>query len=179
MKPSELTFKGFAVAAIIALAAFGSSNVQAQTSATGQADAFATIAQAMTITKTADLNFGIVISAAGTVQVAAQAAPPTVTYTGVTGVTGGTISAAEFDVTGTANAVYAVTTPVGSITLQEAGGNTMTADTFTSGSASGTFTLDGLGNDTIFVGATLNVSAGLNPGLYTSTAPFNVTVDYN
>lgn len=179
MKISVLPFKGIIAAAVIAVAAFGADTAKAQTSATGQADAFATIAQAMTITWVSDVNFGIVISAAGTVQVAAEAAPPTVTYTGVTGVSGGTTSAAEFDVTGTANSVYAVTVPAGAITLQEAGGNTMTADTFTSGSASGTFTLDGTGADTIFVGATLNVAAGLNSGLYTSTAPFNVTVDYN
>lgn len=179
MKVSILPLKGIAVATVVTLAAFGSGPAKAQTAATGTADAFATIAQAMTINWVSDLNFGYVISAAGTVQVAPEASPPTVTYTGVTGVTGGTISAAEFDVTGSANAVYSVSVPAGSITLQEPGGNTMTADTFASGSASGTYTLDGTGADTIYVGATLNVTAGLNPGLYTSTAPFSVTVDYN
>ena len=179
MKINLSAIKGLCAAAIVAAASFGASDAKAQTAATGQADAFATIAQAMTITWVSDLNFGTVISAAGTVQVVPGPATPTVNYGGVTPVAGGTITAAEFTVTGNNNATFAVTVPAGSITLQEGGGNTMTADTFTSACASVTCTLSGAGADTIYVGATLNVTAGLNAGLYTSTAPFDVTVNYN
>ena len=82
---------------------------------------------------------------------------------------------AVFDVQGDPNAIYAVTLPV-SVVLTDAAGNTMSVDNFTSLPAANGLT-DAGGQQTLFVGGTLNVSSNQGFGSYTGI--MSVTVDYN
>ena len=83
----------------------------------------------------------------------------------------GTVTAAEFTVTGLSDATYSITFP-NSTTITNAG-NTMTIDNYTENA---TNILTG-GSETFKVGATLNVNADQAAGAYTGN--FIVTVDYN
>jgi len=158
----------------ILMAAF-TAGAFAQVSAT--ANASATIITPITITNTADMNFG---------NVAVNATPGTVVITpaGVRSVTGGctlpavagTVSAAAFTVTGVPDATYSITLPAAATTITS-GANNMTVDTWTS-SPTPTGTLTG-GTENLTIGATLNVAGGQAPGVYTSATPFTVTVNYN
>ena len=150
--------------------------------ASATASVSATIVTPISISKTNDMNFGrvAVTSTAGNVILA-----PAGTRSTTGGVTlpstGGTsdVSPAIFTVSGTANYTYSITLPSTDVTISN-GSATMTVNTFTSSPtvASGG-TLDGSGDQTLQVGATLHVSANQAAGLYTSATPFTVTVNYN
>ncbi len=153
-------------------------NAEGPASASATANATATIITPISITNVADLNFGNIVAGTG-------AGTVTVATTGTRTSTGdvilpsanavqGTVNAAQFKVTGLADATYAITLPT-SIYISETGGETMTVDNFTS-NPSGTGSLAG-GTQTLSVGARLNVGAGQVAGDYTGT--FNVTVAYN
>lgn len=162
-----------ALAVTIVMLAFSAATF-AQVSAT--ATASATIVAPITITKTVDMNFGNVAvnNTAGTV---------VLTPAGVRSATGGctlpattgTVAAASFTVGGTAGYTYSITLPATN-TISD-GTNSMTVNTFTS-NPTPTGTLTG-GTSTLTVGATLNVAGSQPAGVYTSTAPFTVTVNYN
>ncbi|MDQ0639295.1 hypothetical protein QF042_002860 [Pedobacter sp. W3I1] len=146
----------------------------AQASAT--ADASATIVTPISISKTADMNFGNVATngAVGTVVLA-----PAGTRTSTGGVTVpttvGTVTAASFTVSGSGAYTYAITLP--SSVVITSGTDNMTVNTFTSTPATtGTLTA---GTQIIKVGATLNLVASQAVGSYTSATPFTVTVNYN
>lgn len=164
---------------ILAIAIVGLAfSVNAFSQATATATASATIITPISISKTADMNFGnVAVSAtvAGTVVLA-----PAGTRTSTAGVTlpasAGTVAAAAFTVTGSGSSTYAITLPTLAHTISS-GGNNMTVTSFTS-TPSGTGTLSS-GTQDITVGATLNVSAAQAPGTYTSGTPFSVTVNYN
>ncbi|WP_242692267.1 DUF4402 domain-containing protein [Aridibaculum aurantiacum] len=164
------------------LAAF-STGVNAQASAT--ATAAANIINPISITKNVDLNFGNVAvqaSTGGTVVLT-----PAGGRTATSGVTlpavAGTVTAAQFTVSGEGARTYSITLP--SSVVLENGSNTMTANNFTSdptnttgagllsGSAGGT------GTQVVRVGATLNVDPAQAAGAYISLTPFTVTVNYN
>ncbi|GGH63877.1 hypothetical protein HNQ91_002427 [Filimonas zeae] len=162
----------FATAALMAFHATG----HAQASAT--ATATATIVTPISISKTDNLNFGNVAvhaTTAGTVVLSpggARSATGGVTLPA----TPGTVAAASFTVSGEGNYTYAITLPSSALTITD-GTNTMTVTDFTS-TPNGTGTLSS-GTQTLNVGATLNVAAGQAAGVYTSAAPFTVTVNYN
>ena len=150
-------------------------NAYSQVSATSTATA--TIVAPITISKVIDLNFGNVAvgNTSGTVKL---------TPAGVRSSTGGavlttvvgTVSAASFTTTGQVGSTYSITLPNAPTTLKS-GGNTMTCDQWTSSPRP-----DGIlttGTQTITVGATLNVTANQATGVYISTAPFPITVNYN
>lgn len=165
---------------IAAIAVMGfSADAFAQQSSSASANTSATIIQPIAITKTTDLSFGNVAvhtTNAGTVELAttgSRTAGGGVTLPATTG----TVSAAEFDVTGAANYTYSITLP-SSVTLDDNNSHTMTVNTFVSNPAT-TGTLDGSGEQTIAVGATLNVAGGQAPGTYESDTDFQVTVNYN
>jgi hypothetical protein len=84
--------------------------------------------------------------------------------------------AGTFNVTGGANLGYTIALPAAAITLNDGGANNMTVDTFTHSYGVGPGTLDGTGNDSFTVGATLNIGAAQPAGLYQGT--YTVTVDY-
>lgn len=84
-------------------------------------------------------------------------------------------SPVTFDVSGDANASYSISLPV-SVVLSDPSANTMVVDNFTS-SPTPAGVLDGSGQQTLFVGATLNVSSNQPFGSYSGL--MSVTVDYN
>jgi hypothetical protein len=160
----------------LAIIALGFSTASfAQVSAT--ATASGTIVTPIAITKTVDLNFGnmAVSATAGTV-ILAPAGTRTITGGVTLPANTGTVTAAEFNVTGQAGYTYSITLPTTPTTVAS-GANTMTVNAFTSTpSSTGTLTA---GAETIKVGATINVGANQAAGTYTSATPFTVTVNYN
>lgn len=172
MRRSRYGSRSAWIAGLALLAVVWLAGAPAAYAATTSATATATVYVALTITKTADLNFGGLLpgAAAGTVTVNPDG---TRTGTGVTLVGGSTFGAATFALSGQPNASYTIALP-SSITITD-GTNTMTVDTFTS-NPSGTGQLDASGSATLRVGATLKVGANQPPGTYSGT--FDVTVDY-
>jgi hypothetical protein len=152
------------------LAALSASQAWAA-SATSNADAV--VIAPIGISNTTGLNFGRVAptGVAGTVVVDTADGR---TSTNVDLVSGGTVTSADFAITGEASEGYSITLPA-SATITS-GANNMTVDTFTH-SAGGSPALDGTGNHSFSVGATLNVGAAQAVGTYTGT--FSVTVNYN
>jgi len=152
------------------------SGVGAFAQSTASATASATIVTPISITKTVDMNFGnVAVTASGGTVILATDGSRTktggVTLPAVTG----TVTAAEFDVTGEGNYTYVITLPSGNHTISS-GLNTMTVNGFNYSSGAGTLSS---GAQTFSVGATLNVSATQPAGTYTSATPFDVTVNYN
>ncbi|MHC4984433.1 MAG: DUF4402 domain-containing protein [Planctomycetota bacterium] len=130
----------------VGLAALGTSQAWA---ASANSNADAEVVAPIGISNTTGMNFGRVspTGVAGTVVLDTAGSR---TATNVDLLSGGTVAAAAFAVTG---------------------GATLTHD------AGGAPALDGTGNDSFNVGATLNVGAAQAAGSYTGT--FSVTADYN
>ena len=165
---------------IAAIAVMGfSADASAQQTSSASANTSATIIQPIAIVKSADLSFGNVAvhsTNAGTVALSTgggRTAGGGVTLPATTG----TVTAAEFEVTGAPNYTYSISLP-SSVTLDDNNAHTMTVNTFVSNPAT-TGTLDGSGEQTISVGATLQVAGGQAPGTYESDTDFQVTVNYN
>ena len=160
----------------VSIIAAGSANA-GQASATTAASANAAIIADITLSKTADMNFGDVIagSALGTVVLTAAASPSRSTTGGTELGNSGSVSSATFTVGGEGSSTYSITLPSSDVTITSSS-NTMTVNTFTS-SPSGTGTLSG-GSETLYVGATLNVGADQASGA-NYTGSFDVTVAYN
>ncbi len=141
--------------------------------ATSSATASATVLTPIAISTTTNMSFGDLYAdnvAIGTV-VLDVAGARTVTGSVATGPTAG--AAAVFAVTGTASATYAVTVPAADVTITS-GANTMIVNTFVHNSGGA---LDGTGNDTFNVGATLNVGISQAAGAYSGS--FNMVANYN
>jgi hypothetical protein len=183
--------RGLVMAGIVALAAMASSDAYAQASDQATASANAVIAKPITITTTANLDFGTIVpNSAGDLTVVVDTAdttPPTLGGVVDGAWIGGTISSAAFDVTGRPNASYGITLPASATITGGATGATMTVDTFNDSfggtnavPASSTLVVGatpGLGEDSFTVGATLTVPAAQAADTYTGN--FNVTVAYN
>lgn len=163
--------------AIVMIAGY-SASIMAQ--ATASASASATIVTPITLTKTADMNFGnvAVTGTSGTV-VLAPAGTRTLTGGATLPATTGTVAAATFTVGGEGTYTYAITLPSTDYTITETVGSTatMTVNAFTS-DPSGTGALTA-GSQTLSVGATLNVGVSQAAGTYTNGTGFDVTVNYN
>lgn len=95
---------------------------------------------------------------------------------GVVLVSSGAGTAAQFSVSGDANATYAISLPADGAVSLASGANSMAVNTFTS-SPSPTGTLSAGGTQTLSVGATLTVGGNQPVGTYSGT--FDVTVNYN
>lgn len=150
------------------------SSAFAQASAT--ANASATIVTPISISKTADLDFGNVATN-GTVGTVVLTPAGTRTFTGgvTLPATTGTVTAASFTVSGSGSYTYAITLPA-SVTITS-GSDNMIVNNFTSTpSTTGALVA---GQQVITVGATLNLVASQAEGAYTSATPFTVTVNYN
>lgn len=153
-----------------------SSKTYAQETAT--ATATATIVTPISITKTVDINFGNVAvqsTNGGTVVLSTAGARTTTGGVTLPAVTG-TVTAASFTINGEGSYTYAITLPSTAHSISD-GTHTMTVTSFVS-NPSGTGALTA-GTQTLKVGATLNVSAAQAAGVYTSSTPFDVTVNYN
>ncbi|PQJ76271.1 DUF4402 domain-containing protein [Polaribacter glomeratus] len=168
MKKTIISF--FTICMIVGI----SNNLNAQNTATESADASATIITPITITNTADLNFGDIIDGTGTVTLS-PAGVRTTDYQAFSGTQAGTVTAASFGITGQGDYTYSITLPTSDVTLTETGSATMIVNAFVS-DPSGTGTLSS-GAGIVSVGATLNVVSGQTAGVYTGT--FDVTVAYN
>ena len=169
--------KTIAASVIVLAAASTSSFAQA----TATASAAATIITPISITKNVDMNFGnIAVSASvsGTVVLAPAGTRTTGGSGGVTlPSTTGTVASAQFTVSGQVSYTYAITLPT-SATLTDGSSHTMTVSSFTSNPSS-TGTLSSGGTQTLYVGATLAVSAAQAAGTYTNSTGVPVTVNYN
>jgi hypothetical protein len=166
------------VTKILAASAFAliisNGNAFAQ-SAEASASASASIISPLAIAQVADMQFGNVAgcSSPSTVLLAVDGSRSV--GSGCAVLTAGTSAAAEFAVSGAADNTYAITLPA-SIQISDGGSNEMTVDSFVS-NPSGTGTLDGAGNQSLQVGATLNLAADQPAGSYSGS--FNVSVIYN
>jgi len=154
----------------VAAASFATS-AQAATTATGTATA--EVLSSLTVTATADLNFGqIAANTGGTVTVNADS---TVASSGAL-ISTGTRAPAAFDVVGSPDAMVIVTLPTAAVNLTRVSGTeTMSLGGFNT-DPNGAFQLDSSGNGAFTVGGTLTVGSGQVPGTYTGT--FSVSVEY-
>ena len=143
------------------LIAFGlvasATGAMAQSSATGTANATATVIRPITVASSTDLAFGNVVpgAAVGTLTLTAAASTVATPTGGVTqpGTQAGTVTAAVFDVGGEGSFTYSITLPVGAATITGPAAATMTVDTFTSTPVT-TGTLSATGTQTLNVGGT-------------------------
>lgn len=164
----------------IALAAFGmAGTAAAQVSAGAYAEAH--IITPLTITKTVDMDFGnvAVINSPGTIVLGTDGSR--LGTGGATPVTNpsGTVTAAEFDITGTPNTQVVVTLPPDApIPVRVYNGAVyMDVTNFISNPVSG-FLIPGGGSLTLEVGATLNTAANQAVGTYHTQSDFVVTINY-
>jgi Domain of unknown function (DUF4402) len=161
----------------------------AQSQAT--ASAAVTLVQPSNITRTQTLQFGKLKGGNN------QQGPGTITVDtfGVRSSTGGAQPiadtpndphAAEFALTGVPGGAYHVNLPSGTVSVPEAGtGPALLASAFTARTLSLGPGVNGMlnpggptpGQDTVFVGATLAVPAGTNPGIYTLALTITATYD--
>ncbi len=141
------------------------------------ATATATIVSPILISKSLDMNFGNVAvgTTAGTV-VMTPAGARSATGGVTLPATVGTVSAATFNVTGTAGYTYTIAITGSPLTVTS-GANTMTVTAFTNSPTSPATLV--AGNNALTVGATLNVGASQAAGIYVSASTFTVTVNYN
>ena len=147
---------------------------------TAQASAAATVLQPVSLVKTVDLNFGnaAVSLAAGGAIVMSPSGTRSTTGVGVTlPATVGTISAANFIVSGAPGFSIVITLPSSAV-VYGPGSTNMVVNNFTS-TPSGTSTLGTGGTCSISVGATLNINAAQASGSYVSSSALPVTVNYN
>lgn len=139
------------------------------------ATATAVILTPLSVAATSNLSFGnIIAGSGGTVTIATNG---TRTSTGVTlpAANPGTISAAQFTVTGTGTSTFTIAVPA-THTISN-GTEDMTVGSFVS-DPTPTGTLAG-GTATVRVGATLTVGNAQAPGTYTNATGFTITVNYN
>jgi hypothetical protein len=175
--------------AIVLLFISTSSFAQGGTTNFDMAAASATIVAPITLEKWIDLEFGdVAVSAVndGTLELLPNGNNPAdrnpangVTVPVVQ--TSGDPLAAKFTASGIVDYTYSITLPTTDIILTRVSGSeVMEVNAFTS-TPSGTGQLDHLtGTQDIYVGATLNVTAGEVPGHYVTDANgFTVTVNYN
>jgi hypothetical protein len=149
--------------------------------ASASANAGATIVTPISIVANDDMNFGNVASSssAGTVELAANGSRLATGGTTLPAITG-IVTAAKFTITGEVGYVWQLTSITATVTLDDGVNPTMDIDTWVFDCTSGTYTLSaGAGTDELFVGATLHVGVSQGAGVYTSTSPIVVTVDYN
>jgi Mat/Ecp fimbriae major subunit len=156
-----------ALVGTVAAAAFASTGAQA---ATATATAKAEILQQITVTKNADLDYAVIVSAAtaGTVQVSTAGVRTCAAVLTCTN----TATAADFSVAGTTAKVVTISVPA-SVSLVS-GANSMSSTLV--GSAA-TMTISATpANNKFQVGGTLSVGANQADGVYTGN--FTVTVNY-
>lgn len=159
----------------------GTALAQAAAQAPASATAVPTVTflPPLTVTKTADLNFGAWIAAANRVYSIGPDAAATTTGSTATFV-GPAKSAASFRAVGSANAAVTWTIPASVPVMSGAGSLTITlVPSIAAGNNALTGQLDATGASTIFVGGTFTSPAAPPPaGTYTNAAGFTVTVTY-
>ena len=157
----------------IAVTGFGAGLSSNALAADADFVASANIQAAIAIAKDNDLDFGDIVPGGSADSVAVDTSGTRNCGAALTCL--GTVQAAQFSVSGTSGATYVLTLP-GAANIQNAGGDQMQVNSFVSSLAGPTGTLDGGGNDSFTVGATLDVGANQAIGAYSGT--FQVTVEY-
>ena len=155
--------------------------VSANAQITASSNAEATIITTINLEMETELNFGnlAVTSTGGVVTLEPTSAAIRTQVGGVTFPTViGTVTAAEFTVTGVPESTYSITLPSTDLTITNPTGQTMIVNNFTS-TPTPTGELSLSGDETIYVGADCIVGDNQAPGVYTSAVPFDVTVNYN
>lgn len=132
----------------------------------------ARVLKQITVTKTSDLDFGTIVAGAAASTVAVSTGAARTCGAGLTCT--GTVSSANFNISGTNNAVVTITGD-NSVTLANGTGGTMAA-ALTRSASTLTLTNSGPVGGSFQVGGTLNIAANQADGAYTGT--FNVTIDY-
>ncbi len=150
-------------------------SVQAQTSATANFTASATIIQPISITTTSDMNFANIDAKDGG-QIILTPDNTRISTGGVELAGAENLSAATFTVSGQPGYTYDISLPGNSYTLTN-GIESMVINNFTSSLSNGNLIADE--SQIIRVGATLNVNPNQTPGFYCTPASLNVTVNYN
>lgn len=148
-----------------------------------QSAASATIVSPIAITNTRALEFGNIAAAtaAGSVTLSPDAITNRTSLVVTLPAVTGTVSSAEFEVTGTPAYTYSIAIAPATVDITN-GVQTMAVGSFTSTpdyTVSGSGTLDATGAENIYVGATLTVGANQASGIYTNATAFTVTVNYN
>ncbi len=150
-------------------------NVNAQPTKSVEVTATANIITPINITKSAELSFGNIIAST-------TAGEVIVDYNNTRTQTGGatfpsidgSISAAQFEVTGFANALYSITLPEDNVVKLTGNGVDMNITDFEHNADE---KLGNNGKETFKIKAKLQVNAGQEAGEYSNT--FDVTVNYN
>lgn len=163
--------KIFALAILILGFAFTSF---AQSSAT--ATVSATLLTPLSITKTADMNFGTVAVSATAGTVALDYNNVTTVTDGVTKFNGITPSTAAFKITGENNKAFGITYP-STVTLAGSVAGSLIVDNIICDKGA-VGTLEG-GTLVLKVKGILNIPANSVAGIYTNTTGLKVTVNYN
>jgi hypothetical protein len=135
----------------------------------------------ISISKDRDMNFGTIAASSGGGTVVLSASGSRSATGGIILPTiNGTVSAAQFTVTGEPGFTYAITLPTDLILYESGVGPAyMIVNGFTrTPSVTGTLNLT-TGTETVLVGATLNVSGAQTAGSYTNDVGFQITVNYN
>ena len=126
------------------------------------------------ITQTTEMDFGTVAGeTASATTVVLTTAGATSSIDGA--FTSGTTAAGVFAVTGEASQAYSITLPADSTVTLTGAGAPMAVDGFNHDAVASP-ALDGTGNDSFNVGATLTIGAGQLAGTYNGS--YTVTVDY-
>ena len=144
-------------------------------SATATATATAKITNTMTVRVASSLFFGELSSSAEAGALALSPAGVRTTTGGVTVNSAVKGTPAAFDVQGHPNATYSVSFPA-AVIMTNGSPNTMVIEKFIS-SPETTGVLDASGQQTLFVGGTLNVDSNQAFGTY--SGELTITVDYN
>ncbi len=164
---------------VLATGLFGATSAFAQASASTSASGSVTLIRPITITKTADLEFGRVVkptAGTGTVSMT-NASDATSAGSGAVTLAGITTSRAKFTIDGEGAQLVNLTVPAsfsignGTDSITVTTTNNLGASTTLSGA------LGGAGTASLNVGGSFNVPFAISTGLYTGT--LNVTAAYN
>lgn len=169
MKKLAILFAGLFIMAISV------QNVNAQYNASDEASASAVIITPIDIAKEADLAFGNIIASASAGTVTVDFANGRTQSGGATFPSVlGTITSAQFKVTGLSGVAYSITLPADEAVKLTGAGDDMNLTDF---AHNATEVLDGSGEETFQVGATLQVNGNQAAGTY--TGQFDAVVNYN
>ena len=149
--------------------------VEVKAQATAYANIFATFVAPAARTKEMDMSAGEIIATKGT-SVNALSVQNINSTDNVNLSKNGKTTVAAFQVTGKNN-TFAITVQSQPVVLLNESANSVTVNNFTSETAM--IANADNGAQRISVSATLNVSKNQPTGYYDSTAPFNVTLNYN
>ncbi|MGY5847319.1 DUF4402 domain-containing protein [Salegentibacter sp. HM20] len=155
------------------LAFVATADLYGQASATATFTASATIIEPVGITTTSNLNFANIDARNGGEVILRP--DNTRNSTGDLILEDGNVTAASFEITGQQGFSYSVSLPQGEFELSN-GAESMIIKDFTSDMEGGFF---GEGPGVIRVGASLQVKPNQIPGIYHTTTPLQLSVNYN